>query len=224
MGCSPPGGGCCAPTQAGPDPTGCGFPQNTWRKFLWKAPAPHAQSCSCSKRPAVLTSLPAHARPRPAPSQQLSPMLCNRRRLQPYCGTAPMPQTLPLAGREPLCQPRAPDSRSRAAEPILREPVPGLPGLPGAAALHHLAAAARGGPEHHSGAVWQRSGRSSCSPLLRAHCQPRSHRFVPQERNVSGKWQFQCQHGSEECLGNMLQVSRATPGPVLTARFGGRSP
>ncbi|OXB73120.1 UNVERIFIED_CONTAM: hypothetical protein H355_012045 [Colinus virginianus] len=27
-----------------------------------------------------------------------------------------------------------------------------------------------------------------------------------QERNVSGKWQFQCQHGPEECLGNMLQV------------------
>ncbi|XP_030365429.1 gamma-interferon-inducible lysosomal thiol reductase [Strigops habroptila] len=27
-----------------------------------------------------------------------------------------------------------------------------------------------------------------------------------QERNDSGKWQFQCQHGPEECLGNMIET------------------
>uniref|UniRef100_A0A8B9NLA5 Gamma-interferon-inducible lysosomal thiol reductase n=1 Tax=Accipiter nisus TaxID=211598 RepID=A0A8B9NLA5_9AVES len=27
-----------------------------------------------------------------------------------------------------------------------------------------------------------------------------------EERNVSGKWHFQCQHGPEECLGNMIET------------------
>ncbi|NXI62720.1 GILT reductase, partial [Anseranas semipalmata] len=27
-----------------------------------------------------------------------------------------------------------------------------------------------------------------------------------QEKEVGGKWQFKCQHGSEECLGNMIQA------------------
>ncbi|NXA55656.1 GILT reductase, partial [Nothocercus julius] len=29
-----------------------------------------------------------------------------------------------------------------------------------------------------------------------------------QETNVNGTWHFQCQHGPEECLGNMLEVRR----------------
>ncbi|NXT26219.1 GILT reductase, partial [Syrrhaptes paradoxus] len=50
------------------------------------------------------------------------------------------------------------------------------------------------------------TGPSRCrgrSPQCRRPC---SDRLVPQERNVSGKWQFQCQHGPEECLGNMIET------------------
>uniref|UniRef100_A0A8C9U460 Gamma-interferon-inducible lysosomal thiol reductase n=1 Tax=Serinus canaria TaxID=9135 RepID=A0A8C9U460_SERCA len=32
-----------------------------------------------------------------------------------------------------------------------------------------------------------------------------------QERNVSGKLDFQCQHGPEECLGNMMEVTVPVP-------------
>ncbi|KFR04804.1 Gamma-interferon-inducible lysosomal thiol reductase, partial [Nipponia nippon] len=27
-----------------------------------------------------------------------------------------------------------------------------------------------------------------------------------EEKNISGKWHFQCQHGPEECLGNMIET------------------
>uniref|UniRef100_A0A8C5TTQ1 Gamma-interferon-inducible lysosomal thiol reductase n=1 Tax=Malurus cyaneus samueli TaxID=2593467 RepID=A0A8C5TTQ1_9PASS len=36
-----------------------------------------------------------------------------------------------------------------------------------------------------------------------------------QERNVSGKLDFQCQHGPEECLGNMMEVT--VPVPAATS-------
>ncbi|NXP94030.1 GILT reductase, partial [Passerina amoena] len=35
---------------------------------------------------------------------------------------------------------------------------------------------------------------------------PAHPRLVPQERNDSGKLDFQCQHGPEECLGNMMEA------------------
>ncbi|XP_009278103.1 PREDICTED: GILT-like protein C02D5.2, partial [Aptenodytes forsteri] len=35
-----------------------------------------------------------------------------------------------------------------------------------------------------------------------------------EERNVSGKWHFQCQHGPEECLGNMIEVTVTVPVPT----------
>uniref|UniRef100_A0A8B9BBB9 Gamma-interferon-inducible lysosomal thiol reductase n=1 Tax=Anser brachyrhynchus TaxID=132585 RepID=A0A8B9BBB9_9AVES len=119
------------------------------------------------------------------------------------------PKNLLHAGGEPLRQPLAAQGSSRGAEPLLRELVPGMPRLPGRAALHHLAAAAQRDHEHHAGAVRQRAGRSRRGPVpcpCRWCCRPRSDRFVPQEKKVGGKWQFQCQHGSEECLGNMIQA------------------
>uniref|UniRef100_A0A8D2MPL5 Gamma-interferon-inducible lysosomal thiol reductase n=1 Tax=Zonotrichia albicollis TaxID=44394 RepID=A0A8D2MPL5_ZONAL len=45
-----------------------------------------------------------------------------------------------------------------------------------------------------------------------------------QERNISGKLDFQCQHGPEECLGNMMEVTVPVPtglawrGPVSPHR------
>lgn len=48
------------------------------------------------------------------------------------------------------------------------------------------------------------SRRRGRSPRRR---RPRSHRSVPQEKNVSGKLDFECQHGPEECLGNMMEVT-----------------
>lgn len=160
------------------------------------------------------------------PSQQLYPIPCTHRRLQPHPVAALCtPKNLLHAGGEPLRQPLAAQGSSRGAEPLLRELVPGMPWLPGRAALHHLAAAAQRDHEHHAGAVRQRAGRSRRGPVpcpCRWCCRPRSDRFVPQEKKVGGKWQFQCQHGSEECLGNMIQVSRAVPVliPVLRAPGG----
>lgn len=60
-----------------------------------------------------------------------------------------------------------------------------------------------------------------CSPQCYWPC---SDRLVLQERNVSGKWHFQCQHGPEECLGNMIEVTVTIPIPMVLARGGSGGP
>lgn len=183
---------------------------------MWKAPAlgvSHAQNSVAAERPRPL-SLPSS----PA-SRELCPIPTDIG--MRGCTQIPPvhPETFPCAGGEPLPQPPAPRGRARGAEPVLREPVPGVPRVPGHKALLHLAAAARRDAQHHPGALRQRPGRSRpsrCrgrSPRCR---QPRSDRLVPQERNISGKLDFQCQHGPEECLGNMIEVT--VPVPMVLAR------
>lgn len=60
---------------------------------------------------------------------------------------------------------------------------------------------------------------ASGSPRCR---RPRSDRLVPQERNISGKLDFECQHGPEECLGNMMEVT--VPIPTALAQEGPAAP
>lgn len=223
--------------QASPGSVGRTSPQNTLGKFPWKAPVLCAGS-TCNPaaaggpQPLSLPSQPRglHAQPllAPIPAALPHPMHTQMAAASPRCSPL-YPKNLLHAGGEPLRQPLAAQGSSRGAEPLLRELVPGMPRLPGRAALHHLAAAAQRDHEHHAGAVRQRAGRSRRGPVpcpCRWCCRPRSDRFVPQEKKVGGKWQFQCQHGSEECLGNMIQVSRAVPVliPVLRAPGGGPSP
>lgn len=63
-------------------------------------------------------------------------------------------------------------------------------------------------------------GPTRCCGGPRGRRQPHSDWLVPQERNDSGKWSFQCQHGPEECLGNMMEVTVMVPGPVVLSRGG----
>ena len=212
-----------APTQARPGPTRYVFPQNILGKFPWKAPALRASSAqdpAAAGGPWLLTSLLA--------LHTLVPLLphipCNYGRgLHPH----PPPHT-PKPSRT-QAESRCANLSRPAAAPVelslfYESLCPACRGF----LVQELFTAWLLLPEEALsitlvpyGNAEVGAGPTRCCGHSPWHCRPRSDWLVPQERNVSGKWHFQCQHGPEECLGNMIEVTVTIPVPTVPVRGGG---
>lgn len=121
-----------------------------------------------------------------------------------------------LAGGEALHQVdlQLPESRPRLCEPLLWIPLFWLPRISGTDALSHLADATWHHERHFSSLRECRGRRIFLGPaewlkvMEMIPCSDFSSTpfIFLQESKEATKWHFECQHGKEECLGNMIEV------------------